>query len=264
MSPTVDAILLGIVQGITEFLPISSDGHLALAQKLLGSEASLATTVFLHIGTLLATALFLHEKSRALVVDSFRALLSPKTFLEPGDVRTVLFVTVPTGVIGLLLKHSVERWSNDPMVIGACFLLTAIVLLSSLFAKDRDLETTTIGGAVFVGAMQGLAVLPGLSRSALTIASLLWLGLRPKRAFELSFLASLPAVLGAVILEAPKALRVPGAAGPLAVGVAVAFVFGLVALFLLQRVLVGKRLWAFSLYLVPLAFATLAWGYSSP
>jgi len=265
MSPTSDAIILGIVQGITEFLPISSDGHLAITQKLLGQEASLAITVFLHIGTLLATALVLRQKSAALVVDSFRALGAPKTlWSEAGDVRTVLFVTIPTGIIGIALKHSVERWSDDPMVIGACFLLSAAVLVSTRWAKNRELLTTTIGGAVFVGCAQGLAVLPGLSRSALTISSLLWLGLSRQRAFELSFLASLPAVLGAVLLEAPKALKVPGSTGPLLMGVLASFVFGVIALVLLRRILGGNRVWAFSLYLVPLALATLAWGYAAP
>ena len=271
--PFVEAVVLGAIQGLTEFLPISSDGHLALAQLFFGHEAELALTVQLHVGTLLATALVLHRPLAPAVRDGLRALGSPALFRETPGGRDALFVitaSVPTAILGLALKKSVEAWSSSPGIIGACLLGSAAAVGSTYFVgkgEERgrgELDVPSLAGAVVVGIAQGLAVLPGLSRSAMTLSSLLWLGVRPQRAFELSFLMSIPAVAGAVLLEARHAFQGETSPVPILAGTAVAFGVGIFALWALRGALAAGRLAWFAVYLVPVAVATAVWGYARP
>ncbi len=263
----VETVVLGAIQGITEFLPISSDGHLALAQRFFGHEPSLALTVLLHAGTLAATLIVLRDRVFSAVREAFAALSAPSTLQASQggrDAVAVLIATIPTGIVGLALKHSVEAWSDSPTIIGLCLLgTTAAVLLASRAPEGRRTEPT-LGAAALIGVAQGLAALPGLSRSACTIAALLWAGVARPRAFELSFLLSLPAVAGALLLEGRKAFG--GGSDPvnLLVGTLVSFAFGVVALLALRRILSAGRFAFFAVYLVPLALACLAWGHAAP
>jgi len=266
--PIVEAIVLGVVQGITEFLPVSSDGHLALVQLLFGGQADLATTVVLHAGTFAATLLVLRKRVVAAVHEGVRGLVRPSLMRDtPGgrDAFVVIVASVPTALIGLTLKKSVEEWSSSPVIVGVCLLLSAVAVASTRWSPvGRELTPSALG-SVLVGLAQGSAVLPGLSRSAMTIASLLWLGVRADRAFELSFLMSLPAVFGAILLEGRHGLgSQTGGVFALLTGTVVAFGVGIVALLALRRVLVGGKLALFAAYLVPLAVATIAWGYARP
>ena len=269
-TPAFEAIVLGVLQGITEFLPISSDGHLAIAQKLFGHEADLFTTVILHAGTLAATLLVLRKRVGETLRGFFRAARSPallRTTPEGHDILVIVAASIPTALIGLTLKHRVEIWSNSLFVIGLCLFLSGVVLLSTKFIEAGSKLSPTLLGAATIGVLQGSAVLPGLSRSAMTIAGLLWLGIRSDRAFEYSFLLSLPAVGGALLLESRK-LGGAMSSGPdgasLILGVAVSFIVGVGSLLLLKRVLSSGRVSFFALYLFPVAFAVLAWAYASP
>ncbi|HWL86167.1 MAG TPA: undecaprenyl-diphosphate phosphatase [Polyangiaceae bacterium] len=266
--PIGEAMVLGIVQGITEFLPISSDGHLALAQMLFGGEADLATTVVLHAGTFAATLLVLRKRVGAALHEGVRGLVHPSLMREtPGgrDAFVVILASVPTALIGLTLKKPVEEWSRSPTIVGVCLLLSAVAVGSTKWARRGRELTPNALGSVLVGIAQGAAVLPGLSRSAMTIASLLWLGVRADRAFELSFLMSLPAVFGAILLEGRHGLHGDAdATFALLSGTLVSFAVGIFALLALRRVLVSGKLPYFALYLVPLAVATIAWGYARP
>lgn len=263
----LEIIVLGVIQGITEFLPISSDGHLAIAQRLFGHEPSLPVTVILHAGTLAATLVVLRERVLSALREAFASLSAPSTLTASQggrDAVAVVVATIPTGIVGLGLKHSVEAWSDSPTIIGLClFGTTAAVLLASRAPEGKRTEPTLPAG-VLIGLAQGLAVLPGLSRSACTIAALLCAGVARHRAFELSFLLSLPAVFGALLLEGRKAFT--GGADPLTLvlGMLVSFAFGVVALLALRKLLVSGRLAFFAIYLVPLALACLAWGHASP
>jgi undecaprenyl-diphosphatase len=268
MHPTAEAVLLGAIQGLTEFLPVSSDGHLALAEILFSAKSERLTfNVMLHAGTLLATLLVLRARVASAAVEGVRALARPARFKEtPGgrDALVVILASLPTAAIGFGLRDLVERWTETPLVVGLGFLGTAALLISSRWAPRGTDDSPSMLGAVVLGLAQGLAVLPGLSRSGSTITVALWLGIKPERAYELSMLMSLPAVLGAILLEAPKALKAPEGMGLAAIGAAVAFAVGVVALVILRRALARGHFALFAIWVLPVALATLALARAWP
>ena len=263
-----ESLVLGVIQGLTEFLPISSDGHLALTEMLFDfSHKGLALNVMLHIGTFAATLVMLWSRVRPALFDGVAACFKPALFSTvPGarDALVVILATIPTAAVGFGLRNTVERWTESPLAVGLGFLATSVVLIASRFAKEGNEELPGVVGALLIGVAQGLAVLPGLSRSASTITVALFLGVKPQRAFELSMLMSLPAVLGATLLEAPKAFDDSKLLPPAALGALVAFVVGLVALGLLRRIVVAGRFSWFAVWVIPVALATLAMAKAWP
>jgi undecaprenyl-diphosphatase len=262
------AALLGFLQGLTEFLPVSSSGHLAVAGMVFDvRDGGLTLNVMLHAGTLLATLVVLWRRIAPALVEGVRALPQPRRFKETAggrDALVVILASLPTAAIGLLARDAVERFTNAPFVIGLGFLLTTVLLLSTRWVKPGTLEVPGIGGALLLGLVQGVAVLPGVSRSGSTIAFALWMKVRPDRAFDLSMLMSLPVVLGAVLLEARHLDSASGGLIMAVVGAGVAFVTGLFALALLRRVVVRGHFALFALWVFPLALATLAMSKSWP
>jgi undecaprenyl-diphosphatase len=253
-------ILLGLVQGLTEFLPVSSDGHLALAAFLVGVfDMPLSFVVVLHIGTLIATLLVFRSDVGAMLRSLGHVASGPKEWLATPSgalVSRILVASVPTAVIGLLLDDAVEEWSHDPRIVGACLLLSAAVVASTRLGKgERDLPS--FRDAILIGVAQGLAVLPGLTRSGSTIAMAMLLGMSGPAAFRFSFLMSLPAVGGAILLKALKPDALAGLGPQAALGTAVAFVSGLAALLVLRNVVKLGKFWAFALYLAPLGLGLL-------
>lgn len=252
-------MLLGVVQGVTEFLPVSSDGHLALAGFLLElRELPLATVVLMHAGTLLATLLVMRKDLIVLLEGALKEEGGP--FAPPRkELMGIVLASVPTVVIGLSLEKHVSAWAEDPRIVGLCLLGTAAFLLLTRRPPGAS-EVLRLRHYVAVGIAQGLAVLPGLSRSASTIALAMALGLSPQAAFRFSFLLSLPAVGGAVLLESvkPEAMATLDPMG--ALGAVVAFFSGLAALLLLRGAVSRGNFWKFALYVVPLAIWLIAWG----
>lgn len=268
MNQYAEAVVLGIIQGLTEFLPVSSDGHLALAGLLFGFDAGgLTLTVLLHAGTLLATILVLRQRVWQTLVAGLAGLVRPSRFRASAagqDAWFVLCSAIPTGIIGLLLRDPVEVWTRAPVIVGVGFLVTAAALVSTLWAEQgRDVQPGA-RAAFLVGVAQGLAVAPGVSRSGLTIATLLFLGVARGRAFELSMLMSLPVILGAVLLESVSHLHELGDLRAPLLGTVVAFGTGVAALLVLRRVVVGGRFHWFALWVTPLALATIALGVAWP
>lgn len=267
-TPVLEAVVLGAIQGFTEFLPISSDGHLALTEMLFDfSGGGLTLTVMLHAGTFAATLLMLWSRVRPALFDGLAAIAKPSLFSTlPGarDALVVILASIPTAIIGLTLRHSVERWTESPLAVGLGFLATSVVLILAGFTKGGGDEHPSIVGALLIGVAQGFAVLPGLSRSASTITLALFLGVRRERAFELSMLMSLPAVLGATLLEAPAAFADRSMLLPALIGALVAFAVGLLALNVLRRIVVAGRFSWFAVWVVPVAMATLAMSQAWP
>ena len=227
----------------------------------------LTLNVMLHAGTLLATLLVLRARVASAVAEGVRSVARPARFKEtPGgrDALVVILASLPTALIGFGLRDLVERWTESPLIVGLGFAGTAVLLVSSRWAPKGSDDAPSVLGALLLGVAQGLAVLPGLSRSGSTITVALWLGIRPERAYELSMLMSLPAVTGALLLEAPKAIAAPSSLGTAAIGAGVAFVIGIVALVILRRVLTRGHFSLFAIWVVPVALATLALARAWP
>ena len=244
MPNAIQAVILGLIQGITEFLPVSSSGHLVLAQRLLGlREPALTFDIALHLGTLVAVLLFFRRDIAGMV----------QGILGRGPERTsytwllvlIILGSVPTAVVGLLFKDSFEAMFASVTAVGVSLLITAALLLAAGLAgrPRRGLEETRSWHALLIGLAQGLAITPGISRSGSTISTALLLGLERELAVRFSFLLSIPAILGAVALQAldlPPGLHL--AWTPLLLGALVAGVSGWLALRLLLGLVRRVRL----------------------
>ena len=253
------AAILGIVQGITEFLPISSSGHLVLMQNVFGfTEPDIFFDVCLHVGTLIAVCVFLRRDILEILRVFFIALKSPgpknlKTMYneEPAFRLLILTIagTVITVVIVMPFKDLVESMFASVTMVAAALIATGLVLWCTRWARKQDagVRQAGLGRAAAVGAAQALAVTPGLSRSGLTIACGLYLGLERDFAVRLSFLLSIPAILGAVVLQ----FDVSGLSSnswPIVVGMFFAAVSGFAALKMLAILVKHGRLWVFAPY----------------
>jgi undecaprenyl-diphosphatase len=260
-GPTgLQALLLGIVQGLTEFLPVSSSGHLALAEAFLGVRGGgVAFAVLLHAGTLLAIVLVFPRGVRALVVGGLAWLRVPrKPSPEALFAAKVALATVPGGIVGLSLESRIEAAFSNPAAVGALLFVTAGFLLASRRAAGagRDVGWRD---ALVIGGAQALAILPGVSRSGATICTALLLGVARPRAAEFSFLASLPLILGSVVLELPDLREASGNGGGAALGIgfATSFLVGWAALrWLLSLVRSGRLHW-FAPYCMAVGLAAL-------
>lgn len=253
------SVALGVLQGLTEFLPVSSSGHLVLAQSLLPGfhQPGVLFDVLLHGGTLLAVLVYFRRD-----VWGLAASLAPGG--DPAQ-RRLLFLllaaTVPTGLIGILFKDPLEALFEAPRAAASMLLVTgALLWLSEVLARPRvGLDRLGLPRALAVGVVQGLAIVPGISRSGATIAAATLMGVRGEDAARFSFLLSVPAVLGAVVLQVRD---VGGAAasaplGAYAAGVLAAFVAGLWAIRFLLAVLRRGRFRWFAVYCWALGLAYL-------
>lgn len=265
------AIILGVLQGIAEFLPISSSGHLAVAQKLFGlSAVPLLFDVMLHLATLVAVILYFRKKIARLFVILFRWILrKPIQTTDETDLLTgtdelgrktilaVIVATIITGAIGVVTSKLIPEMPIKVTCAG--FLFTACLLIfSSLWAKkhDKPLETKGISifQALFIGFMQGVGTLPGVSRSGSTIAGAQLAGVNRAAAGEFSFIVSIPAILGAFVLEAKDLGEISSQIGALPVfcGCLAAFAWGYLSLSILMKLIRKGKLEWFACYLVPL------------
>jgi undecaprenyl-diphosphatase len=229
-----------------------------------------AVELLLGLGTLLATLLVLVPRVKAALFGGFEAARRPSRFVtSPGaqDALVMLVTAVPSALSSFALRHVVERWAHAPLPIGLGLLVTSGLLLAAHFARPGRTEQPGVLGALLMGVGQGVAVLPGLSPLAATLALALLLGVRRERAFELGLLVSLPVALGNVVVHA-LALRgvvaVPGSFGPAAVAGATAFLTGLAALWLLRRTVTTGRISWFVAWLAPVSLATLALSAAWP
>lgn len=253
----LQAILLGLIQGATEFLPVSSSGHLFLAQRLLGlSEPELAFDLLLHVGTLAAVVFFLRSEILSILHSLFpRDPWRGASVWGRRDIGLAFLASLPTAAIGFTFHHTVETgltyWG-----IGARYLvLTALLLLSTGLRLRHKADPDHIDAweAVAIGVIQGAAVFPGLSRSGSTIALALLLGIAPLRAAKFSFLISLPAILGGTLVTLRKGVsQLPGVV-PSVAGFVVALCVGYLALLLVERLVVRGRFHRFAPYTLALS-----------
>ena len=248
---TLQAILLGIVQGITEFLPVSSSGHLQIAKELLGVELeeNLTFDVALHAATVLSTIVVLWSEVWRLL----KGLFSRRFNAEQAYVLKLVLSMIPIGVIGFLFKDRINAMLDAPyilVIVGAMLLLTATLLAFAYYAKPRQKAQLSYRDAFLIGVAQAVAALPGLSRSGSTIATGLLLGNKKAAVAQFSFLMVLAPILGETFLELMKGNLGAQAIGsaPLAAGFVAAFVVGCLACkFMIEIVKRGKLVW-FALY----------------
>ncbi len=268
MSGPIDigtAAILGAVQGATEFLPVSSDGHIALFAMLFGvaDEMPLSMVVLLHVGTLIATIILFHRDLTALA-KTLGGLARPREWIATDDGKLlsgIVVASVPTALIGLLLESRVEEYARVPWIVGAGLLGSAFFVFSTR-RGGGGADVLSLDKAFVVGLVQGLAVMPGLSRSGITIAVGMMLGLSGPAAFRFSFLLSMPAIAGASILMLHDPAEVAALGSGAIAGGLVAFVVGCLALFWLRSLVQRGRFWTFALYLVPLGIGLIAWQLS--
>jgi len=247
----IKTIILGMIQGLTEWLPISSTGHLKLAERLLFPEIAPIPILFdvtLHIGTLIVVLLYFRKD----IKDILSALARFDFKTEHGKLIPLIIVgTIPTILIGLTFGDLIENVFQTLLPIAVAFISCGILLYSAKAGKEK---TTNINylTAITVGVAQGIAIIPGISRSGATIATALLLGIRREKAFKFSFLLSIPAILGALSLTFLKEFDKLTTAGlgwtEILVGMSVAMFVGYLALKILWKVLAGRKFHFFALY----------------
>ena len=246
MDP-IQAIILGFIQGATEWLPISSTGHLRITEQILGLTLPLLFDVVLHAGTLVIVLLFFRKDIKAIL----SALAKGDFKSENGKLILLIIVgTVPTALIGVALSNSIETFFSSFLPIALAFITCGFMLYLSKTGQEKKDVTYML--ALAIGTAQGLALVPGLSRSGLTIATALLLGVRREKAFKFSFLLSVPAIIGALGLTLYKqheALMLVGVGWvDILAGIAMSLVVSYFALRLLWKVMADKKFYLFAFY----------------
>ncbi len=271
----IEAIILGLVQGLSEFLPISSSGHLALLENLfeIKEDSVIFFAVLLHIGTLVSIFIVYREDIYALIKELF--LLFKDIFtgkglrIEERPIRKlgimIIVSSIPTAIMGLLFSDYIDRIFGSLTVISICWIITGFILLFSekLNNNKKEIEGMKYRNAIFVGICQGLAIMPGISRSGSTIVGSLVTGLKREFAVEFAFLISIPAILGSAILEFPKAIKAgiePSTIGPMIVGFLVAAISGYFAITTMIRIVSKHRMRYFSYYVWILGLGTFIYS----
>lgn len=268
----LEALVLGLIQGLTEFLPISSDGHLSIANKLIDAalgrpsdgERNLFIIVVLHLGTLAAILVHYRAVGRTGAQGLLGSTDVPPPYRRSAVIRTGLLAivaTLPALPVGLL-KKQLEAAFESQVAAGVGFLVTAAVLLLTTRLKggEKGPAETTFLDAFLIGVAQSFAPLPGVSRSGLTIASALGLGLSRSWAVGFSLLMAIPAICGGAVLElkdVEASMVTPEKLGPILAGTVLAGLVGYGAIIWLVKVVRSGRIWYFSVYLVVLAAAVL-------
>lgn len=248
----LEVTILAVLQGVAEFLPISSSGHLVLGKSLLGlGEAGLRLDIFLHVGTILSILVFYFSIIRRIIVN-----------LEWSYLLKVVVSAVPAGLIGVLFKDDLEALFANPKMVGGALIFTGVVLTLTRLLPKGDREVS-LGRALIIGLAQALAILPGVSRSGMTLAAARASKVEAAKSAEFSFLMSVPPIAGAALLEVLHSLKDSSAAAgevswPLVIyGGILSAVVGYFALKVLVNALKGKWFWLFGPYCLLAGLLTL-------
>lgn len=257
---TLNAILLGILQGLTEFLPVSSSGHLQIGKEVLNFETpDLLFDVMLHVATLCVVLLFFRKRVAAIIkafLGLFFQRFSKDYFENKRFLWGIIIASIPTAIIGLLFEKYMLQYFQAVTFVGYALIVTSILLIIS--DKFQGADKITPGKSVIIGIAQGLAVTPGISRSGTTIAVSVMLGINRQEAAEFSFLISVPAILGAMLLHIKditsfdQSLIVPYAAG-----MAAAFISGFLVIGVMMAFIKNAQLKFFAIYCLILGIITV-------
>lgn len=259
----IQALILGIIQGLTEYLPVSSSGHLAIVSNFFGidGEESLMFTVAVHVATVLSTLVILWREIDWILKGLFKFEMNEETKYA----LNILVSMIPVGIVGVFFKDKVEEaFGSGLLVVGVMLLLTAVLLIFSYYAKPRPKEHITMWNAFVIGVAQACAVLPGLSRSGSTIATGLMLGNKKEKLAQFSFLMVIPPILGEALLDILKALKGEELMGnidtfPLCVGFLAAFLSGCFACKLMINMVKKGKLLYFGIYCAIVGLSVLVY-----
>ena len=258
-----EALILGIIQGLTEYLPVSSSGHLAIGQALFGmdnGEENLMFTVAVHVATVLSTIVILWSEIDWIVKGLFRFKMNDETKYALNIVVSM----IPVGIVGLFFKDQVEAvFGSGLLVVGCCLLVTAALLTFSYYAKPRQKASISLKDAFIIGLAQAVAVLPGVSRSGSTIATGLLLGNKKESLAQFSFLMVIPPILGEALLDVLKAVKGEAVMGsietlPLVIGFVAAFLSGCMACKWMINIVKRGKLIYFGIYCAIVGLVTIA------
>ena len=258
----LEALVLGIVQGLTEYLPVSSSGHLAIGSALFGieGEENLAFTIVVHVATVFSTLVILWKEIEWI----FRGLFKFQMNSEIRYVINILISMIPIGIVGVFFKDTVESIFGSGLLIVGCMLLVTAALLSfSYYAKPRQKENLSMKDAFIIGLAQACAVLPGLSCSGTTIATGLLLGNNKAKLAQFSFLMVIPPILGEALLDVLKLVKGENIAGDipmlsLVVGFVAAFLSGCLACKWMINIVKKGKLIYFAIYCAIVGLITIA------
>lgn len=257
-----EALILGIVQGLTEYLPVSSSGHLAIGSALFGinGEENLAFTIVVHVATVFSTLVILWKEIEWI----FRGLFKFEMNDATRYVINILVSMIPIGIVGVFFKDKVEAiFGSGLLVVGIMLLLTAVLLSFSYYAKPRQKDKISIKDAFIIGLSQACAAMPGLSRSGTTIATGLLLGNNKAQLAQFSFLMVIPPILGEALLDIMKAIKGEAIAGDipalsLVVGFFAAFISGCIACKWMINIVKKGKLIYFAIYCAIAGLVTIA------
>lgn len=256
------AVILGVIQGLTEFLPVSSSGHIAVAQQLLKvpEDRILFFTIMLHLGTLFSIFFVYSRDVATIIIEFFRLIgeiITGKGFKIDNEHRKlgvfIIIATIPTGLMGILLGNIFESFYSSTLIVGVALLVTGILLLLAerFGSGKRSIQDMHWLDATIVGIFQGFAITPGLSRSGSTIVGSLFRGFNKELATKFSFLISIPAILGAAVLEFKDVFEIgmrDVSVSIVVAGVLAAFISGLFAIKALINLIKKEKLYYFSFY----------------
>ena len=260
----IQALILGLVQGLTEYLPVSSSGHLTILSTFFGMDGAdnLEFTVAVHVATVLSTLVILWKEIDWILKGLFKFQMNDETKYA----LNILVSMIPVGIIGLFFKDKVEEaFGSGLLIVGAMLLLTSVLLIFSYFAKPRIKERISLWDAFVIGVAQAVAVLPGLSRSGSTIATGLMLGNKKEKLAQFSFLMVIPPILGEALLDVLKAVKgedvISDTIGvlPLCVGFVAAFLSGCFACKLMINIVKKGKLLYFGYYCAVVGIAVLVY-----
>ena len=251
--------ILGLIQGLAEWLPISSTAHLRIAEHFLGFQATPLFNVFLHLGTLIVVVFYFRHDIKIILT----ALVHLDFRSEYGRfIPLIIIASIPTGIIGLLYDRFLADNYQTFLIMGVTFIFGGALLIISKFGKENK-DSVSYRRALVMGTAQGAASFAGLSRSGSTISSGLIVGVKREMAFRFSFLLSIPAIIGDLGVEAyiergsfSQGLGVNSL--DLLVGVILAMVAGYVAIVLVRKLVLSKRFHYFALYTIPLGIVLIA------
>ena len=271
-----EAVILGLVQGLAEFLPISSSGHLSLLQQWFDIDENkvLLFAVLLHVGTLISVFIIYWKDIWELIVElclTIKDLLTGKGLrLEERPVRKlgvmIIVATIPTAIIGILFNDLFDKLYTSVLPIGIGLIITGflLVLAERTGNSNRGIDKMNFRNALFIGTVQGIAICPGISRSGSTLFGSLICNLDRKFAVKFVFLISIPSILGSAIMETPEAIKAGfdmAQLGPVLVGMAVAAVSGLIAIKTMIKIVSDKKLSYFSYYVWALGAAVVIYSF---